>query len=414
MSTERDLARSWQEGKWLGGEWFTSEGQVFQVVYPGHRGPSWGPDFREAVISWQGKKARGDIELHSFSRQWIQHGHDRDLSYNRVILHVVGRDDMPGPTLTRAGKRVPVFSASPIPFLTRPFPLALPCQKVLAKKRPEKLKALLANQGEKWFKAKASSFQKAFVKVEPEEVLYQGLLQALGYGENKVPFFNLAFLLPFRRVQRWAAGLKREERLRYIQALYLSRSGLVPEELKVIRGSGDFEIFKDSLEREEWRFCGIRPANHPLRRLLAGASLVDRYMEEGLIEGLLGSLLSLGKAESYPTEMLMVGPGSSEFINPCWKSSLLGKSRASLMVVNVLLPFAYALGFKGRQVGLKRKALNLFRSHPSLEENLLLRHFRRLLSLPFKLRAGEAQGLLRLGKLFCSRGKCRSCPMAKR
>ena len=37
---------------------------------------------------------RGDVEIHYKSSQWDEHKHNKDISYNQVILHVVWEHDI--------------------------------------------------------------------------------------------------------------------------------------------------------------------------------------------------------------------------------------------------------------------------------------------------------------------------------
>lgn len=400
----------------MGREWTTTEGQIFKVICPGYSGLSWGPDFRRAVIFKQGRKVKGDIEFHVHSREWVEHGHHRDLAYDRVILHIVWEDDMPGPTLTSVGCKVPVFVANG--FLQDNCNVSLPCCDTGLASSPELLRNLLAQQGKLRFLCKALLTYRAFENIETEEALYQGIFQAMGYSENKDPFLKLACLVPFRILQRRASSLNKEERLDYIQKLYLVSSGIFPEEhrLSGILSSNPASYFgtalitRTGLKRSDWKFYGLRPANHPVRRLMAASSLIARNLDKGLVNGLALNISGLKDGELYPHKRLMV-EDSMESSNTHLKASLLGRSRALLMLVNVILPFAYALGKKENNDMLFRRSLDLFRRCPSTGENIVIRHFRHLWGLRLKLNAQEEQGLLRLENFFCSQGKCNQCPL---
>lgn len=419
MPAETELAQAWREGWWLGNEWTTTEGQRFRVIYPGYSGLSWGPDFRRAAILQQGKKVKGDIEFHVRSREWVEHGHHRDLAYNGVILHIVWEDDMPGPTLTSSGGRVPVFKVNGL-LQNTGLKRSLPCCNPAISGSPELLRNILARQGKQRFLDKAALAYQSFESNGAEEALYRGILQAMGYSENKHPFYELACRLPFQAMRKRVSGLKKEKRRDCIQELYLAYSGLPAERpgLSETYPSNPALYFSHAvipetcLKRSAWRFYGLRPANQPARRLMAASSLMARYLDEGLIHGVVRSITNLETGERYPHRWLMV-EGNKESLNSSRKASLLGRGRALLIVVNVILPFAWALGKKEGNNCLRRRALDLFRRCPSTGDNIVIRHFRRLWGLRLKLSACEEQGLLRLEKVFCCQGKCGQCPISR-
>jgi hypothetical protein len=92
--------------------------------------------------------------------------------------------------------------------------------------------------------------------------------------------------------------------------------------------------------------------------------------------------------------------------------ALLGESRAEVIVVNVLLPFAAAWGEAASRPGLAEKAREMYRRYPALAENALEKHMRRQLGIsrcPVSS-ARRQQGLLHFYKTLCSQGKCLKCP----
>lgn len=409
MITEKQMGRAWREGQWIGLNLATTGGQRFRVLYPGYSGLSWGPDFRRAVIALQRKKVQGDVEFHVRSREWVEHGHHLDMAYDGVILHIVWENDMPGPTLTRGGRSIPVFLASQVHPRQAASAAFLPCR------RYSPLGTgldILSRQGELWFHQKSLEALISLENLDIEEALYRGIMQALGYSENKAAFYKLACMIPFREAQRRSVSLRGGDRLQYIRELYLNMAGLRSGISGKTQDADWSNITGRCLERASWQFHGLRPANHPVNRLLAGASLINRYLDTGLVPALLGNVKSMDAGKSYPLEALLVesGPQSGRCRG---KPLLLGKGRALLIAVNILLPFACALGIKRKDRVLRGKAEDMFRSSPPLEDNVITRHFHRFLRLPYRLKAREQQGLLRLERKYCSKGKCGLCPLSK-
>ena len=149
------------------------------------------------------------------------------------------------------------------------------------------------------FQAKAGQFRACARHAGWEQALWEGLFRALGYKHNIWPMQNLAELRP-----RWTRGADPAFAL---QARLLGISGLLPAELTRLRpacrgfgapsaraqtGNDDYvrklwdcwwrerDEFSDCiLPRAVWKFHGLRPANHPQRRLaLAAHWLADRKL----------------------------------------------------------------------------------------------------------------------------------------
>ena len=113
--------------------------------------------------------------------------------------------------------------------------------------------------------------------------MWENLFRALGYKHNVWPMQNLA-----ETKSRWSRGA---DSAFEIQARLLGVSGLLPDELTRAQKSSDTFLrrawdcwwrdrdeFDDCiLPRAVWKFHGLRPANHPQRRLaLAAHWLADR------------------------------------------------------------------------------------------------------------------------------------------
>ena len=85
------------------------------------------------------------------------------------------------------------------------------------------------------------------------------------------------------------------------------------------------------------------------------------------------------------------------------------------MVVNVVLPFAFAWGERQSQPELRDRALELYRSYPKLEENQITRQMRRQLFAEAGTKvvnsARRQQGLIHLYHRHCLGGDCLHCPL---
>ena len=83
----------------------TEKGQQLEIIDPGLHNSDAGPDFFNAKIKIDGILWVGNVEIHNSTSDWYKHHHDKEHSYDSVILHVVSRID--GKTLSSEGREIP-------------------------------------------------------------------------------------------------------------------------------------------------------------------------------------------------------------------------------------------------------------------------------------------------------------------
>ena len=72
----------------------TIDGRTIEVVHRGTWTHGFGPDFRDALLLFDGRELRaGSVEVHLRTSGWTQHGHHLDSRYGDVVLHAVLRHD---------------------------------------------------------------------------------------------------------------------------------------------------------------------------------------------------------------------------------------------------------------------------------------------------------------------------------
>lgn len=384
--TESLLARVWQSQILRGKELITAGGESFWVIYPGRINNEGGPDFHHAIIATREGELRGDVELHIRSSGWQAHGHHRDPRYNGVILHVVMWHDKEGPTVLQDGKTVPVLPLRPyleglewFPLLTAPDE---PCHDLGASLGDGVVGELLDGAGEERFRAKVGHFQAELAIKQGEQVLYEGLMGALGYSRNKQSFEELARRMPLKVLKYIAHGASWEGRGEALEAALLGEAGLL-----------------------HWQLSGVRPGNMPQRRIAAAGYLLAGYLGRGLVPSLLQLVRGADAKNGHRRleEGLMVTRG--------FYGALIGRGRAGEMVVNILLPFSFAWA----QGEPREHALELYRSYPLLEENQITRQMSKQLFAGTRYgvvnSARRQQGLIHLYKSFCLERKCLQCPL---
>jgi hypothetical protein len=426
--SEKQISLIWQQ---VGGKELTStEGELVKVIYPGRTNGGNGPDFRDAVIVNESDLMKGDVEIHVKSSDWYSHGHHGDAQYNNVVLHVVMWHDYNSAILLESGKSIPVLCLSKalqhqaymIPYQQ------LPCFQILNHVDKQTLGKLLNAAGEERFRQKAMYFQAELKQEEAGQVLFQGMMRALGYAKNTKPFEELAGRVPLNLIES-------REGLALKQALLLGTAGLLPSQ----RWKGKFSKEKEVQELEQiWRSAGKRvktmrendwnlshiyPNNSPVRRIVAQSYLLERYCKGKLLT----AILQLVKGAPRPLGHHMLENGLIVTSDGYWRdhfdfdvrsktgiSALLGYSKAGEIIVNVVLPFAFSWGKMANEPELMKKAIELYNRYPKLAENEITRHMAKQLCLedPSDFTACHQQGLIHIFRNYCREGRCSQCSLA--
>ena len=426
--TENQVLKIWQ-GCAGRDDLETEDDGPVKVIYPGRANDGGGADFRDAVIQTSHGLLTGDIEIHTRSSQWRAHRHHLDPLYNRVVLHIVFRHDIEKPVVLENGRSVPTLALRKMPAPGDFLPAALPaaCRGFNVTGATNSISEILDNAGEQRFRARAAGFQTVTSPEEAAQALYRGIMAALGYSKNKHPMSELACRMPLRRLEAPAAEAPDMECLASVQALLTGMAGLLPS--KRVRCRADDENLRwiEELEKRwsaagetaamsenDWQFFRVRPVNFPDRRIAAMSVLLLRYRDKGLLEGLIDVLqtVSIDSRCNQLENALLVEAENSRYPD---KTALLGRSRAAVIIINVLLPFAVAWGRLNSRPELVERALAIYRRYPPLAANTLERHMGRQLGIGGSVvnTARRQQGLIHLFKTFCSIGGCLNCPLNK-
>jgi len=425
--SEADLVRLWEGQRFPPAALVSREGLALQVVYRGRAGGGPGPDFRDAVIVAGGQERRGDVELHVAASAFRQHGHHRDPAYDNLVLHVVFFDDDSSDTRLACGRSVPTLALAPWVarraqelrrWLARPARWQEPCRTALARLGPAAVAAALEEAGDVRFREKTDAFAAAIAREEDEEVLYRGLLEGLGYSRNRDPFLRLAEALPWQALRRFLAAQGLPGRLLVAEAALLGTAGFLPtgrtvdpyvaalQEQWRVQSRGEAPFLP-------WELTG-RPENHPARRLAGAARLLVRYVDGGLLPGLLAAVRAgpadLARALQAPGDDfwydhydLTGGPARLP-------AGLIGPGRAGELAVNIVLPFALAWAEGRGDAPLAEAAVAVYRRCPRTSSYGLLRLLSAALGGRLTAGARRQQGMLHLFRRYCRQGGCAGLP----
>jgi hypothetical protein len=403
------------------------DGRTYRVLYPGRPAPGRGPDFLDAILERDdGVRLSGDIEVHVRPAGWRGHGHSADRRYNGVIFHValhagdaasVTESGRPVPLLVlglsnvggmagagqtgqpakRAGRAPAKHAGQAAPGGDSPGRAPPPGDSPEGHGRgalepgpaPSGLQARLAPPpvpfmdlgaaGDQRFMARSSGFELEVRRAGPDQALYAGVLECLGYPRNRGAFRKLAGRIPWDALSAdltpggETAGA--EARL-----LWAAGSGPKPGGAPALTGPAP-----------EWDLPGGRPDNHPMRRIAGAAALAARWLAGG------GPAASLAAAVRSPATPQAVVRALTVQAEGSAARALIGASRAGEVATNAVLPGVHALARLRGDAALAARCLELYRSFPKLAENTVTKEARTLLAAhglrPAVTGAREQQGL---------------------
>jgi hypothetical protein len=440
LLNERLLQLVWQHQRIRRDMLRTIDGQTLNILHPGFWNRESGPDFKRAVVQiGQSWPRTGDVEIDLSPHGWRNHRHDCNPAYREVILHVVwearSQETYSLPTLSLSSQLDAPLEELAIWLsddrASIPPPVLGQCCPPLRNLSNEAMSNILSEAAQSRLQAKAAQFKARARQVGWEQALFEGLLGALGYKNNVWPMRRIAELIPLllQHAGRSAQPIVWQSRL-------LGLSGLMPSELPSLRAAADSylrslwdiwwrerERFADLvLPRELWQLHGLRPANHPQRRLalaahwLAAGDLparLEQWFAKDIADSqLLGALLEALQADTDP------------FWSRHWtfhapimprQQPLLGPQRATDLAVNVVLPWLWVRALSGNNDQLRSVAESRYFAWPKAEDNAVLKLARRRLfgcSKPAaRITAANQQGVLQIVRDFCqhSNALCDHC-----
>lgn len=307
--TERHLQALWYDRDMRPPILHDANGEEIRVIDPGEWNLQNGPDFRNATLE-VGKERRrvyGDVEIHLRPSDWTAHGHGTDAAYANVVAHVTWTDGLAPPSLPNGALSIAVgrvmaaeigFTPEQIDLTGYPFahlPVEdRPCRR-LFDGNPKLARTVLTNAGAKRIIVKSRHFaaELASCQSSRRQVLYESLMEALGYRHNAKAFRFIASRIPYD------SAMSEHENL---EQAYLAVANFV-----------------------EWDMRNVRPGNSPQKRLAAAA----RFFGNGQMEQL------MDLTDFSPN-------GCRKILSLLGRSGLMGRARASAVLASALVPIAIA------------------------------------------------------------------------
>ena len=423
---ERFLYHIWDAGHLLT-PLITASGKSLQVIYQGQFNTNRGPDFRNVILNLNGETLRGDVEIHLNCYDWIAHEHHEDPLYNNVILHVVMNAAKQHLTVKQNGEATEILelnnqlSDEIRKILKEPRPITREsasnyCE-LLSAVETDTLVSILNDWGMRRFRSKVRRFNASLLLSDFNQIFYEGLMEALGYDKNKHNLLHLAQAIPLKSLYAWKqAGMTALE----LVAILCCSSGLLdkcrkhlqPEFYTTLASTYEEQNFCAQKLILDWQLFRIRPAAHPIYRLISFGSLVYSALGQEFIDfGL--ALLQSQKSDvrlSFKafTEAIQAAslPGGEKLPKP-------GVNLCGSMFVNILLPIGYLYFEKHSQDQAAQRVLDLYTNFQGLQENSITLHMSRYLSQSHyqlsKRKSILQQGLIEIFHRYCNYHLCAEC-----
>ncbi len=272
-TSELELQAQWFAGE-LGSECFSAAGEIVRIEDFGRWNREAGPDFADARVRVGQRELRGAIELDLDARDWERHGHATNPAFRDTVLHVF----LHAPTerfFTRTCDHREVTQAQISPP-DKPSAHPLP-EAPLAHLAPQQMRALVEAAGRHRLDLKAAALRRYSDTHGEDEALFAALAVTLGYKRNQTPFLLLA----------QKVGLRGANEATLFGVAGFLEAPEPPAADREVRGYlrelwEDWWKLRAGCERwilphSAWQLAGIRPANHPHRRVAAMAGLAKNW-----------------------------------------------------------------------------------------------------------------------------------------
>jgi hypothetical protein len=392
----------------------TFNGEEIKIVHPGQYLQLSGPDFFNAQLIIGKQKWAGNVEIHLKSSDWYLHHHEKDETYDNVILHVVWQHDTE--VFRKNNTEIPVLE---LKHFVSDETLAnyqelvsakswIFCEKQLAgvdrfvienwlerlfferlEKKSIPITALLSENGNDW-----------------EAALFCLLAKNFGLNTNGEMFLQMAQSIPFDVIRKESGEPES------LEALFFGRAGLLDGEkediyFRYLRSTFEFLSYKYNLpgfEPGPLQFFKHRPDNFPTIRLAQLAQLY--HSERQLFSKIVEADSPAGFYALFQTDVSGYWQSHYQFDKTSPKKKKpLTKSFVDLLLLNTVIPlrFAYA---KSRDKDVSEKLIHLAGAILP-EQNAIIDKF-----AAFGLKAKnalETQSLIGLKNDYCGKSRCLEC-----
>ncbi len=431
----------------------TTDGKRVEIISKGKWNVDAGPDFREVILKIDGHLHRGDVEIHTQEADWFAHKHQLDPNYENVILHaVLWESKLPRPAETKSGRLIPTlvlgnFLDESLERLQVSIEDELfgsdrtPNICLLGKRKPAEIAQALDKWGLERLRIKKDRFKEELNYFNYDQLIYQGIMEALGYSKNQRQFLKLSLKMPVEIIWEIIRTYAAEKQELVAQSLLFGAAGFLNEESRIASSEYVRKLQKmwqrfsqmfdfEPLPVHEWQFFRLRPTNFPTIRIAGMAHLVVAFHERGfharLLDDFLNKKAAPGKLARQVRNLFVVeatGYWQNHYQFEIDLTTharfhlkhLIGSGRASEIVVNVIFPLFLTFAEETEDEELAIQIKETYLHSPKLQENSILRQMKEQVLSPDKEKlaivgsAARQQGLIHIFKHFCRSWRCSEC-----
>jgi hypothetical protein len=407
--TEKLLQYIWQFQYFTKSYLKTAKGEQLQIILPGKLNANQGPDFLEAQIRIDNTILAGSVELHLKTGQWNEHGHQHDPNFKNVILHVVYEHDNEVSLIPvlELQERIPKMLLQRYELLMHSQSF-IPCSSSIA----ETKEIIWFSWKERLLAERLTRKSKTIFQLLErnnfhwEEAFWWLLARNFGATVNSDAFESIAMSIPF------SVLAKHRNRPEQLEALLFGQAGLLHAGLKddhpklLFREYGFLKKKYGLLPAPiPVHFLRMRPGNFPTIRLAQLAALLQHSAH------LFSSVLEMDKVweAGKLLEVSAAGYWDQRYrfdeLSPARKKNL-GKGKASILLINTVIPMLFAYGLHHKDEKYKVKAL-LWLDQLKAENNHITEGFMKL-KLANKS-AFDSQAMIELKTQYCDHKHCLKC-----
>jgi hypothetical protein len=408
--TEAFLHYIWKMKLFSAVDLHTTDGDALIIISGGEQNMHAGPDFTNAKIKIGNTIWAGNVEIHVRSSDWKLHKHQLDDAYKNVILHVVYENEEIQPDIPTLELKSRIQES----LYTRYNAMLLstswiPCDKHIKMVPAITVHTQLARMLADRLAEKAVRLEQRLLlnKNDWEETSYQLLARSFGTNVNADPFERLAQSLPFNLLRKHLNNPLQVEALLFGQAGFLQSSfkELYPHQLQSEYKHLQKKYSLIPVQKMEWKFLRLRPANFPTIRLSQFASFLTKH--DRIFQGILDAatyknlqVFFASEASAYWKEHYSFKKASQV------RHASTGKTMINLIMINTIAPLMYLYGHKTGSQQYITRAIDLLEEIPP-EKNHILASWNNL-GLHASS-AADSQALLYLKKEYCTNKKCLDC-----
>lgn len=399
------------------------DGNQIEVIHPGEYNRDSGPDFFNARIRIAGTEWAGNVEIHTKASHFETHGHNRDHTFDNVILHIVAESDkkvrnaMGEEVLTAEIDFDNSLFEKYIDLVNNPYVIA--CQGEIEKLDRFFIRHWLNSLVVERLQEKSESILKIFSETgnDWEETFYRTLSRYFGFRVNTEPFEMLATALPFKIIR------KHIDNRFQIEALLFGTSGMLNEGL--FKNAIDDDYYRYLLREFKvlsakyslrpvhgwlWKFSKLRPVNFPTIRISQLAAMLS--VTGGLFSKVVEAkdIKSLRKvfevsASEYWDEHYVFGKKSRKI------SKSAGTIASDILLINAVIPVVFVYGKNRDDIDVCERAIS-FLDEIKAEENTIITDWEKT---GVEARSAfDSQALIQLRNEYCKKRRCLDCRIGTR